>query len=310
MSKRRCCCGDEPSIRVLFPCFGDYAAETVWMTEADWAACSFGSGTSVYHWDTGNAADDPYCGTWQFSSSLPQNARQVTGCSDFTLDPTGCCGTICYGPFPPSCCGLQPCFDWIEANNSALVDITTIAGGSGSTTGWSVATNSASVTYLGWTSGKYYYRVNVQSLFTINNISNMTCNGSTSFTKTLDWSFDIEHVDFPAGPSCLVTAFSQDSICDRILCTGTTVDGTYSGSDVSTVTSQQPGITGCPPCPDLGPTCDDEPPYQLAVTTSLGIGGGDLNLCPGDSSARWANNVFPNVSISVTFILSGKWGKP
>lgn len=303
MTSRRCCCENAVSYYILRPCFNETVAETVYMASSDFNTCGFSFG-SIYSWDTGNPADDPYCGFWQFSQTVTGD-RLDTTCANYTLNTEGCCGGDCFAD--TECCGFDQCYDWYESNALELVDVTGFSGGGGSTTDWSVSVSGVSASAGYWSGGAFKYDVTVSIAITVDGIGTLECDGQSTFTTNGSYSFTVTH-DKSSG--CLTSADSgltyPDPDCGIRLCTGTTSNGGPDSDDCSKVTASVGTVTAS--TPDLGNDCLTQAAYSLTVPVNYTLAAGNQIICTAcDSDGRWASAAFPDVSISTTLTLSGTW---
>ena len=304
MSNRlKCCCDVVGTYWLLRPCFNEEVTEQVYMSSADFKACGFSPAT-IYSWDTGNPADDPYCGFWVFNKTVTGDRLDST-CGNYSANAEGCCGGDCLPDI--NCCGFDQCFDWYEANSFELVDVTGFSGGGGSTTGWSVSVANVSVSNGYWSAGAFKYDVTVEVTISVANIGNLSCDGSGTFTADGQFTFTVTH-DKSLG--CLSTATSSavlpNADCDIRLCEGTTSNGTTDSSDCSKITPSVQSATVS--TPDLGNDCLTQAAYSIAVPINYSLNPGDLNICLDcDSVGRWSGAAFPDLFISTTLTLSGTW---
>jgi len=299
----KCCCATKPAFfYYLHPCFQEAPAELVEMGSADFVSCGFGVG-SVYRWDTGNPADDPYCGVWRISP-ISVGDRTDSDCTNYTFNVEGCCGGDCLPDDP--CCGFEPCYDWLEANNDDLVDVTGFSGGSGSTTDWAVSVTGVSASAGAWVGGAWVYDVTVSLEITVTGIGNLECDSFSNFTQTGSYTFTITH---NKSLGCVTSADSgltyPSPDCGIRLCDGTTSNPSTSWDDCSKVV---PAIgTPTTTTPDLGNDCLTNAAYSLTIPITYSLEPGDLGCADCDTTGGWSGQAFPDISISTTLTLTGTW---
>jgi hypothetical protein len=271
---------------------------------AEFVACGFGVG-SVYRWDTGNPADDPYCGVWR-NAAVSVGDRVDADCTHYTFNVEGCCGGDCLPD--ETCCGFQLCYDWFESNNFDLTDVTGFSGGSGSTTDWAVSVTGVAASAGAWVGGTWQYNVTVSIEISVTGIGNLECDSFSNFTQTGSFTFTVSH-GFD-GTGCVTSSDSgltyPDPDCGIRLCDGQTSDPTPpSWNDCSKVVPVVGTLSTS--TPDLGNDCLTNAAYSLTVPITYSLEPGDLGCVDCDTIGGWSGQAFPDIVISTTLTLSGTW---